>query len=123
MKNREIKESLIQDDNIKGPLNLAKNADVILTSVGSVVYKSWHNYLSSKVFDALEEKGVVGHIGGHFFNIYGQELDSALTERMIGIDMDDFKMPGNNMYCFWGEKSGSCFGGNKRKLYQRPDYG
>ncbi|MCI8756394.1 MAG: sugar-binding transcriptional regulator [Oscillospiraceae bacterium] len=117
VKNREIKESLIQDDNIKGPLNLAKNADVILTSVGSVVYKSWHNYLSSKVFDALEEKGVVGHIGGHFFNIYGQELDSALTERMIGIDMDDFKKCRETICIALGEKKAEAVLGAIRGNY------
>ena len=91
MKNKEVKESLIQDENIRHALNLAKSADVILTSVGSVVYKSWSNYLSGKALETLEKKGVVGHIGGHFFDIQGQELETSLAERMIGIDMEHLK--------------------------------
>ena len=46
MKNKELKEILIQDDTIKTALQLAQNADVILTSVGSVEYKTWENYLT-----------------------------------------------------------------------------
>lgn len=104
VKNKDIKESLIQDDNIKGALELAQNADVILTSVGSIVHKSWSNYLSSKTLDALERKGVIGHIGGHFFDIYGQELDTTLAERMIGIDFNKLEEHQEMVCIACGEK-------------------
>lgn len=91
VKNKEVKDSLLQDGNIKGALELAQNADIILTSVGSIVHKSWSNYLSEKTLDALGKKGVVGHIGGHFFDINGKELDSSLVDRMIGIDFTKLK--------------------------------
>ena len=44
----EVRDSLEQEPNIKGCLELAKNADIILTSVGSIVYKSWKSYLSTR---------------------------------------------------------------------------
>lgn len=91
VKTRELKESLIQDESIRGALELAKNADVILTSVGSITYKSWSNYLSVKTLENLEKKGVVGHIGGHFYDIDGRELETSLAERMIGIGVEDLK--------------------------------
>ena len=81
----EVKDSLLQDDGIRNALDLAMNADVILTSVGSIVYKSWSNYLSAKTMDALERKGVIGHIGGHFFDIHGNEPATSLAGRMIAI--------------------------------------
>ena len=44
----EVRDSLEQEPNIKGCLELARNADIILTSVGSIVYKSWKSYLSTR---------------------------------------------------------------------------
>lgn len=117
VKNKEVKESLIQDGNIKGALELAKNADVILTSVGSVVYKSWSNYLSGKMLKALEEKGVVGHIGGHFFDIQGQEPDMALVDRMIGVDMHDLKKCRETICIAFGEKKADAVLGAVRGGY------
>lgn len=117
VKNNEIKESLIQDDNIRHALNLAKSADVILTSVGSIVYKSWSNYLSGKTLEALEKKGVVGHIGGHFFDIRGQELETSLAERMIGIDMEDLKKCRETICIALGEKKAEAVLGAARGGY------
>lgn len=117
VKNKEVKESLIQDDNIKEALNLAKNADVILTSVGSVVYKSWSNYLSGKMLEALEEKGVVGHIGGHFFDIQGREPDTTLVDRMIGVGVDDLKRCQETICIAFGEKKAEAVLGEVRGNY------
>jgi DNA-binding transcriptional regulator LsrR (DeoR family) len=104
VKSKEVKESLIQDDNIKGALELAQHADVILTSVGSIVHKSWSNYLSEKTLNALERKGVVGHIGGHFFDINGYELDTSLSERMMGIDFGQLRENQELVCIAFGEK-------------------
>ena len=71
VKNKELKEILVQDDTIKTALQLAQNADVILTSVGSVEYKTWENYLGESTFHLLGNKGAIGHIGGHFYDING----------------------------------------------------
>lgn len=89
--NKELKDSLVREENIKNVLELSKNADAILTSVGSIVYKSWNNYLSIKMLEALEAKGAVGHIGGHFYDIQGRELATSLEARMIGISLDDIR--------------------------------
>lgn len=117
VKNKEVRESLIQDDNIKNVLDLAKNADVILTSVGSIVYKSWSNYLSEKVFAALEQKGVVGHIGGHFFDIQGKELDTVLAGRMIGVETDDLRNCRETICIAFGEEKAEAVLGAVRGEY------
>lgn len=91
LNNRELKESLIKEENIRSVLDLSRGADAILTSVGSIVYKSWSNYLSVKTLEALAAKGAVGHIGGHFYDVYGHELETTLSERMIGISLADIQ--------------------------------
>ena len=91
VKNRELKESLVQEENIKRVLELSAGADTILTSVGSIVYKSWSNYLMVSTLESLESRGAVGHIGGHFYDIRGRELETSLSERMIGITLRDIR--------------------------------
>lgn len=117
VKNKEVRESLIQDGNIKNALDLAKNADVIITSVGSVVHKSWSNYLSGKVLGVLEQKGVVGHIGGHFFDIQGREPDTMLLERMIGVEADDLRKCRETICIAFGEKKAEAVLGAVRGKY------
>lgn len=89
--NKELRESLVQEENISNVLEMSRNADVILTSVGSITYKTWSNYLSSSILESLEKKGAVGHIGGNFFDIDGNKIDNPLVERMIGVDLVDLK--------------------------------
>lgn len=56
VKNKELKEILIQDDTIKTALQIAQNADVILTSVGSVEYKPGRITLGKALFIFWEIK-------------------------------------------------------------------
>lgn len=114
---KDVRESLIQDNNISGVLNLAKNADVILTSVGSIIYKSWGNYLSGKMLETLEKKGVVGHIGGHFFDIWGQKLNTSIVDRMIGVSTDDLKKCKETICIAFGEKKAEAVLGAVRGNY------
>ena len=111
VKNRELKEILIQDDTIKTALQLAQNADVILTSVGSVEYKTWENYLGESTFHLLGNKGAVGHIGGHFYDINGKEINTSLNDRMIGIGYDDLKRCKNVVCVAYGEAKAAAVAG------------
>ena len=114
LKNRELKEILIQDDTIKTALQLAQNADVILTSVGSVEYKTWENYLGESTFHLLGNKGAVGHIGGHFYDINGKEINTSLNDRMIGIGYDDLKRCKNVVCVAYGEAKAAAVAGALR---------
>lgn len=91
VKTKELRDSLVQEDNIREVLEIAQSANVVLTSVGSMVYKTWKDYVNTETLVKLEKKGAVGHIGGHFFDRNGREIPSELTDRMIGIGMDDFR--------------------------------
>jgi deoxyribonucleoside regulator len=87
----EIRKSLEEEPNIKKCLDLAKSADIILTSVGSIVYKSWKAYLSTRDLYNLEERGAIGHIGGHFYDKDGKEVRTASEGKMIGISLEDIR--------------------------------
>ena len=112
--NKELKNSLIQEENIKNVLELSKNSDAMLTSVGSIVYKSWNNYLSIKTLEILETKGAVGHIGGHFYDIQGRELETSLSERMIGVSLDDIRACREVVCVVYGEEKAEAILGAMR---------
>lgn len=112
--NKSLRDNLVQEDNIKSVLELSANADVILTSVGSIVYKSWSNYLSKKTLEALETKGAVGHIGGHFYDIQGRELETSLAERMIGVSLEDIRICREVVCAAYGENKAEAILGALR---------
>ena len=112
--NKELKDSLIQDDVIKSALRLAKSADVILTSVGSIEYKTWENYLGEKTFQLLGKQGAIGHIGGHFFDINGKEIYTKLLDRMVGIEFEDLKNCKNVVCVAYGEAKARAVTGTLR---------
>lgn len=91
VRTKELKECLMEEDNIRYVMDIAKSANVILTSVGSMVHKTWKHYVRTGMLEALEQQGAVGHIGGHFYNRNGEEVRSELSDRLMGIDMDDFR--------------------------------
>lgn len=112
--NKDLKESLIQEENIKSVLELSKNADAMLTSVGSIVFKSWSSYLNVKTLEKLEAKGAVGHIGGHFFDIQGKELETSLVDRMIGVSISDIKSCKEVVCVAYGEQKAEAVLGAMR---------
>lgn len=112
--NKDLKESLIQEENIKSVLELSKNADAMLTSVGSIVFKSWSSYLNVKTLEKLEAKGAVGHIGGHFFDIQGKELETSLVDRMIGVSISDIKACKEVVCVAYGEQKAEAVLGAMR---------
>lgn len=82
-------------------LDLARHADIILTSVGSIEYKSWKDYLSTTDMKNLEKKGAVGHIGGHFYDQDGNEVKTPFVGKMIGLGIQDIKKT-KNVICVAG---------------------
>ena len=95
------RQSLEEEPNIKQCLDLARHADIILTSVGSIEYKSWKDYLSTTDMKNLEKKGAVGHIGGHFYDQDGNEVKTPFVGKMIGLGIQDIKKT-KNVVCVAG---------------------
>lgn len=111
VKTKELRDNLVQEDNIREVLEIARSANVMLTSVGSMVHKTWKDYVKPDTLVELEKKGAIGHIGGHFFNKNGNEIPSELTGRLIGIGMEDFQKA-EEVICVAGmeEKAEAIFG-------------
>lgn len=106
-----LRRELIQDQKIREVLTLASRANVILTSVGSIQYRSWKDYISIQEMAEIQQLGGIGHIGGHFYDINGKEVMTGLGRRLIAIDMSSLRHAGNTI-CVAGlpEKAAAILG-------------
>lgn len=86
--NEAVKKELVSDRQIKASLSLAERANLILTSVGSIQYRSWKHFITMEDMEVLQRAGAIGHIGGHFYDIYGREVLTPLTRRLIAVSME-----------------------------------
>ncbi|MBU3099867.1 MULTISPECIES: sugar-binding transcriptional regulator [Clostridium] len=94
VEDKDMKDKLIRDPYISDTLSLAKRATVILTSVGSIdstiSNTAWSKYIDSYTQYSLQSSGAVGHIGGRYYDINGNQIESELNNTIIGIDLIDF---------------------------------
>ena len=59
----------------------------------------------------LGNKGAVGHIGGHFYNLAGEEIITELSDRMIGIGYEDVKRCPNVVCVACGDSKAKAIAG------------
>lgn len=92
-----IKETLLMDSRIKAAVDVAKQADMILLSVGSLEGQTLNEvYSDEEVYppdlcQQLKEKQAVGEMIGRFFDIEGRRVLPELSEHLLGLDIDHFK--------------------------------
>lgn len=93
VENNEVKQSLLQNPHIKETLELAQQATIILTGIGSLESplapsQTWLGFLSKPIIKHLKEQGAVGHICAHHYDIEGQILDIDLHQGIVGAGLD-----------------------------------
>lgn len=96
MSNKQITDSIKKEKNIERVLSMFDKITIALNGVGAL-YPNPLSMLSSPDFLAphelaeLQRQNVVGDIALRFINRDGQECDTDLKERIIAIDLDDFR--------------------------------
>lgn len=86
---------LINDPQIADVLKLARKSDAAFFGVGSVGGESHLMRRIRRIFpgvpEKLRENGVVGDLNGRFYDIDGNEVESELDERVIGISLSEIR--------------------------------
>jgi DNA-binding transcriptional regulator LsrR (DeoR family) len=88
----EIRDALVGDTGIREALALARRADLAFFGLGAVSRRSnlyATGYLSDDLIDTLLDEGAVGEILGRFFDEQGQPRGLDLSERTIGLSLED----------------------------------
>lgn len=87
----ETKRAIESDRTVRGVLDMAAAASVLLFSAGLVERSSVlveTGYLTPTYLDELRDKGAVGDVLGRFIDANGFPVDPALEERTVGIGLE-----------------------------------
>jgi len=103
--NEESKEVLMADRQIEEVLNMSRNADLAIVGIGNIQQSTMQelDILKENEIKKLMEEGVVGDINTSFINVQGEEAESFLKNRTIGISLDDLKKIKNVVAVVGGE--------------------
>ncbi|MBQ1508438.1 MAG: winged helix-turn-helix transcriptional regulator [Erysipelotrichaceae bacterium] len=73
-------------------LEIAESADTVLTSIGAYSIEDKHiisnSYLSDQEKQELIDKGVVGLICGHYYDVDGNLIETSIEDDIIGLKFD-----------------------------------
>lgn len=122
---KEIFDVLKKDSTINNVLNMAKEAEVTIFSIGavektSILYEV--GYLDDNDFEQLKKADAAGDIALRFFDIQGNIANENLNERVVGLALEDFKDKKYNIAITVGERKavgilGALRGGYVNVLY------
>lgn len=109
--------NLLMDQSVAEAIETARKADFILTSVGSIEGRSWDRVIGMDRLTRLNELGCVGHIGGHFFDINGHEIEGIYKELHIGLSLEEIRS-NNNVICIAAseKKAAAVYGALQGKI-------
>lgn len=87
-----IRDSFIESGMIKSMLNNSRNVDIALVGIGNPIVNSnygHHGYLKNEEIDHLKDNNIVGDMLTSFYDSNGNILECGISERMIGLDIND----------------------------------
>lgn len=91
---KKLKESLLESKMISVALSEGKDVDVAIVGVGNPVRSSTYRdlgYFTNSDIRELEEKGAIGDVAATFFDKSGHPVDTDVSSRMMGIELEDLK--------------------------------
>jgi DNA-binding transcriptional regulator LsrR (DeoR family) len=87
-------EALISDPHVRKTLEVARNADFMVVSVGVINRSSGQyrtGYLDDDDLNYIRGRGAVGDICGSYFALDGSPVRLEMNERTIAIDFEEMK--------------------------------
>ncbi len=90
-----VRESLLQDAQLRETLEVGRRADITLTGMGipepelSGLHRA--GYADADALTSIREQGAVGDILVDFYDINGRRLDLPVTRRVIGLSLDEMR--------------------------------
>lgn len=90
----QLRDLLMEDSNVRAPLDLVRASQVALIGVGTTGPNSTlleTGVLSDFEMQALKAKGAVGDILARFFDAEGRPVDAALNGRVVGLELAEVK--------------------------------
>ncbi|MGH8926590.1 MAG: sugar-binding transcriptional regulator [Acidimicrobiia bacterium] len=94
---RDLRDRLLREPAIAAALDRARQADIILQSVGPVSESALlhiHGVLTAEDLDELRSRGAVGDALGHYFDSSGRHVPFRTDDMHVGLTLEDLtKLP------------------------------
>lgn len=111
---RGIRDALVSDTRTAETLDMARHADIVAFSAGTVTASSGlraSGFLSTEQLEALAAEGAVGEICGQFYAIDGSPRGVELASRSISVSLDDIRrIPVRLLFASGPEKRDAIIG-------------
>lgn len=94
VQNKETKEYLLKEKEIRDVLDMVKELDMAIISIGTVSFDSIivrDLKIDKDTLENIKSKGALGDICFRFFDKNGNKVDTEFDNRIVGIDLEDFK--------------------------------
>jgi deoxyribonucleoside regulator len=94
---QDLRDRLLREPSIAAALDRARQADIILQSVGTVSESALlhiHGVLTAEDLDELRSRGAVGDALGHYFDGSGSHVPFRTDDMHVGLTLEDLtKLP------------------------------
>lgn len=90
----QMKEKLMEEESVREIIQMAEKADVAVFGIGSLDYNSTvlnTDIIPPSEFERLKEKGGVGEILCHVFDVDGNLVQDNFDERLVAVSFDRLK--------------------------------
>jgi DNA-binding transcriptional regulator LsrR (DeoR family) len=95
VENSQIRDAILSDPSISKTLELARQADLLITGIGTndpqLSAQLRAGYVSIEELSALTEAGAVGEFCGYHINRYGEVMDTPNNQKVVGITVDEIR--------------------------------
>lgn len=94
VEDRSMADALVRDTDIGNTLNLARQASLVIYSVGTLGEEATMvrlGYLSPEERAFLQERGAAGDIACRWIDVHGNPVDLPPTINPVGLSLDDLK--------------------------------
>jgi DNA-binding transcriptional regulator LsrR (DeoR family) len=91
---RDVRDALLSDPEIRKALDLARRSDVALVGLGALIASSTlvrTGYFTADDLKTLRRKGGVGDVCTRSFTRDGQPADGALDRRILAVELEDLR--------------------------------
>lgn len=91
---QSIRDLILEEEQIAKRFDMARNCEILVTSVGTVDKDALMHkigYLTDDVLKQLQHKGAVGDLLGQFFDAKGQHISTPLDGRVMALQLNDLK--------------------------------
>ncbi len=89
-----LRDGLLSEPSVSATLGVARNADIVMQSVGTVTTDALlydHGTLNKRDLSELHEAGAIGDALGHYFDAEGNHVPFRTDDAHIGLTLDDLR--------------------------------